>query len=155
MIAKVIISCLISIEGIQQLTELDERHKIFAQARDYADSIDKPLLVVGCPKHSFSHPCGDVTIDIDPPAQTLCDMTIADIRDIPFPSHYFGAAFVSHVLEHLPTIGDAIQALGELHRVADRVFIVSPHKSSLMAWLNPDHYLWVIPEGDDFLIEQR
>ena len=50
-------------EGVIQLNELQERHQIFAQARGYADSVGKPLLVVGTPKHGFSHPYGDVTID--------------------------------------------------------------------------------------------
>lgn len=143
-------------EGIQQLIEVEERHAIFDQARDYADTVGKPLLVVGTPKSFFrNHPCGDVTIDIDPNIESDCEVELADVRNIPYPNHYFGAAFCSHVLEHLSSIGDAIRALGEMERVADRVFTVSPHKSSIMAWIHPDHHLWVTPSGDGYIIEQR
>lgn len=143
-------------EGIQQVIEVQERRQIFEQARSYADVVGKPLLVVGTPKSfSHNHPCGDVTIDIDPSIPTECEVEIADVRAIPYPDHYFGAAFCSHVLEHLPTIEDAMKALDEMERVANRVFTVSPHKSSLAAWLNSDHHLWVIPSGDGYIIEQR
>lgn len=141
-------------EGVLQLTELNERHQIFNQARDYADSVGKPMLVVGAPKWQFSHPYGDVTIDINP-CFASGSVEIADVREIPYGNNYFGAAHVSHVLEHLPAIEDAFQALDELERVADRVFVVSPHKTSLMAQIHPDHHLWVTPSGDGYIIEQR
>jgi len=142
-------------EGFLQMTELKERRQIFNQARDYADSIGKPLLVVGTPKWGFNHPCGDVTIDIQPGLGRFCEVEIADVRDIPYPDNSFGAAYCSHVLEHLNTIEDAFQALDELERVADRVFTVSPHKTSLMAQLYPCHHLWVTPSGDGYILEQR
>lgn len=142
-------------EGFQQSIELEERRQVFNQARDYADSVGKPLLVVGSPKFRFNHPCGDVTIDISPEMAKFCDGLVADIREIPYPSGYFGAAFASHVVEHLATIEDAKAAFDEMERVADRVFIVSPHKSSLMAWIHPGHHLWVTPSGDGYIIEQR
>lgn len=144
---------------IQQLAvnmmELYERHSVFRYARDYADSTGKPLLVVGGPKWSFSHSCGDTTIDIDPNLNSVCDYEVADIRAIPYPDGYFGAAYASHVLEHLPTLADGEKALRELHRVADKVFIVSPHKTSIIAWLHPDHHLWVKHAGDTIVLEQR
>lgn len=140
-------------EGFIQLNELDERHRIFRQAKGYANSVGKPLLVVGTPKHSFSHPCGDVTIDVA--AGQACDVEIADVRNIPYPNNYFGACYCSHVLEHLPTIRDAFTALSEMYRVADRVFTVSPHKTSLIAQLVSGHHLWITPSGDGYIIEQR
>jgi hypothetical protein len=142
-------------EGIQQGIELNERRQVFKQARDYANSVGKPLLVIGAPKLRFNHPCGDVTIDISPEMAKFCNGLVADIREIPYPSGYFGAAFASHVVEHLATIEDAKAAFDEMERVADRVFIVSPHKSSLMAWIHPGHHLWVLPSGDGYIIEQR
>lgn len=143
-------------EGLVQLTEVQERHQVYQQARDYADSVGKRLLVVGTPKSLFqNHPCGDVTIDIDPTIVTDCEVEVADVRSIPYPNHYFGAAFCSHVLEHLPTVEDAVKALDEMERVADKVFTVSPHKSSIMAWIHPEHHLWLIPTGDGYIIEQR
>lgn len=142
-------------EGFQQVRELDERHKIFQQSRECADTLGKPLLVVGAPKHQFTHPCGDVTMDISPYRASECGGVVADVRDIPYTDRYFGAAFCSHVLEHLPTVDDAYTALDELHRVADYVFVVSPHKASVIARLIPSHHLWITASGDGFIIEQR
>jgi len=155
---KLLLASVVSIavqQGIQQRFEVQERRQVFKQARDYADSVGKPLLVVGSPKFRYNHPCGDVTIDISPEMAKFCDGLVADIREIPYPNGYFGAAFASHVVEHLAMIEDAKVALDEMYRVADRVFIVSPRKSSLMAWVNPGHHLWVIPSGDGYVIEQR
>lgn len=140
---------------MEHLRELDQRRVDFQQARDYSDSVGKPLLVVGTPKFVFNHPCGDVTIDINPDVAKWCDTEIADVRAIPYPDQYFGAAFISHVLEHLPTVQDAYDALEELHRVAEKVFVVSPSKLILVAWLHPEHHLWVTPDGEGFIIEQR
>lgn len=142
-------------EGIIQVDEFMERRRVFQQARDYADKVDKPLLVVGAPLFGINHPCGDVTIDISPEKAAMCDGEVADIRDIPYPGGYFGAAFASHVLEHLETIEDAQIAISELHRVADRVFIVLPSQSSISAWLYPEHHLWLTPANGSFIIEQR
>lgn len=142
-------------QAIQHVREVQERRNTFIQARNYADSIGKPLLVVGTPTFVFNHPCGDVTIDIAPSKAKWCNTEIADVRAIPYPDQHFGSAFASHVLEHLPTVEDAYKALDELHRVANEVFVASPSKLSLPAWLHPDHHLWVTADGDDFIIEQR
>lgn len=158
-IARFALFCLTGLavkEGTQQLVELDERRNVFRQAREYADSVGKPLLVVGAPRSLWNmHPGGDVTIDIDPNVKTNYDVQVADVRSIPYTNKYFGSAFVSHVLEHLPTVDDACQALDELYRVAYKVFVVSPHKTSIIAQLYTGHHLWVTPSGDGYIIEQR
>ena len=147
---------MVGIQSMVSISEIAQRQRAFRQARDYADSLGKPLLVVGTPKGGWLfHPCGDVTIDINPSMRRYCNTEIADIRTIPYADQYFGAAFVSHVLEHLPTVTDACLALDELYRVAEEVFVVCPHKISLTAWIHPDHHLWVTPNGDGFIIEQR
>ena len=137
------------------LAGIKERHTIYQQARQFADETGKPLLVVGAPKLLLFHGCGDITIDIDPNLGTPCDVELADVRQIPYPDGYFGAAFVSHVLEHLATIEDAEDALNELHRVADKVFVASPSKFSMIAWIHPGHHLWVTSSGDGYMLEQR
>lgn len=143
-------------EGAQLIYELRERREVFAQARAYADSVGKPLLVVGAPKRAYkNHPCGDVTIDNSPDVLASCPYEIADVRNIPYPDKYFGTSFCSHVLEHLATIGDARRALAEMERVSDKVFVVSPHKESLAAWLHPEHHLWLDENDKEFIIEQR
>ncbi len=143
-------------EGIHFSEDLKERREVYALARAYADERRKPLLVVGAPKLNFNHPCGDITIDIDPTWLKYCpNGEIADVRDIPYPDKYFGASYCSHVLEHLFTVDDCYQALSELDRVSDGVFIVVPDKSSIAAWFWPGHHLWVIPNENGVVIEQR
>lgn len=152
---KIILGSLIVYEGFQGILAIKERQRVFKQARAYADNVGKPLLVVGTPKWGFNHPCGDVTIDIQTGLGKACNVEMADVRNIPYPSYYFGAAYCSHVLEHLPTIKDAVQALNEMERVSNKVFVVSPDKSSLLAQLWHGHHLWVIPTDDGYIIEQR
>lgn len=142
-------------EGIQQVSEIEERRQVFDEAREYADCLGKPLLVVGAAKFNFTHPPGDVTIDISPNVPGAPAYDVADVRSIPYPAKYFGAAYVSHVLEHLPTVEDARTAFDELQRVADSVFLVVPHKSSILAWLHPEHHLWITSSNGGYIIEQR
>ena len=138
-----------------QIAEVNERKAVWLQAREYADHVGKPMLVVGAPKKYFNnHQGGDVTIDLDPNINALCDYEIADVRDLPYSNKQFGSAFCSHVLEHL-TADDAVQALREMHRVADKTFVVSPHRISLFAKLHPEHRSWIIATGDGYIIEDR
>ena len=69
---------------------------------------------------------------------------VADVRDIPFPTGYFGAALISHVLEHLETAQDAVRAVSELRRVADHVEVVGPHRFSVAGMVAKGHRLWVL-----------
>jgi len=111
---------------------------------------DKPVLVVGAPQAPppIGHPPGDVTIDIDPRAVENCPGgEIADVRDIPYQDNYFSVAFVSHVIEHLPSTQDAERAMYELRRVADHVVIVSPHTYDIVNLIHPGHHLIVEPAG--------
>jgi len=112
----------------------------YAAASAYAESVNKPLLKVGGP------------YGLDPG-----NVVAADIKDLPYyPDKTFGAAFCSHILEHLPTINDAMLAINELNRVAERVYIVSFPKNNLIARLIADQHVWIteFPNGD-ILLEQR
>ena len=60
----------------------------------------------------------------------------ASVDNIPFPDKHFGAAFCSHVLEHVP---DWKAAARELDRVADKVFIIVPKPIWMQTWLHPKH----------------
>lgn len=139
------------------LADLRRRREAYAEARIFSDQVSKPLLVVGAPLFGFSHPCGDVTIDLNPQRLRFCPTggQVADVRAIPYPDKYFGAAHCSHVLEHLHTVEDAERALSELNRVADKVWVVSPSKLSLIAWIYAQHHLWVTEKDGHFIIEQR
>lgn len=107
--------------------EFVDRWKKFRQAKAYAEAVGKPLLVVGRPgnNHIKVYTGGDVTIDLDPRVLKDCPQggCVADVCCIPFPDGHFGAVFVSFVLDYLPSVDDFEKALGELSRVADKVFI--------------------------------
>jgi len=80
---------------------------------------------------------------------------ITNIVHIPFSDKSFGATFASHLLEHLPTADDANEALAELNRVAEAVFIVCPSRQSVVAWLISGHHLWIWQRGNRTYIRQR
>lgn len=142
-----------------------ERHRKARLAREAAGVAGKPLLVVGGPwgtnplRRVFrvpSHECGDICLDINPAACEGCPALVeADIRQIPFGDGHFGAALASHVLEHLPTVEDCEQAIRELYRVADQVFVASPSKAHILSWLHPGHHLWIRQEEDGIFVESR
>lgn len=123
------------------------------------------MLVAGGPwgghslRHHFNLPAhkeGDVSIDIRASAvRDWPNGIVADVTYLPFPDKTFGAAFASHLLEHLPDIGLAKQALGELSRVADEVFIAYPSRQSLPAWLIRDHHLWIWQKDGIAYLKQR
>jgi len=130
-----------------------------------ARKMGKPLLVAGGPWSDRgvrrwlkmpAHGGGDVCLDIQRRAFEghPCGV-IADITRIPFCDKAFGAVFVSHVLEHLPSTYYADRALNELDRVAEGVFLVYPSRQSIGAWLHPGHHLWVWQKGNTIYIEQR
>jgi SAM-dependent methyltransferase len=144
------------------LTQVRERNDKYALAWHIAREAGKPMLVVGGPYGSpiagglfnlKAHGCGDVCLDIDPRACQGCQTVVADVRDIPFSDRYFGSALASHVIEHLPAIDDAVQAINELYRVADEVFIASPRKDSIIAWLVPSHHLWIRQDDEGIWLE--
>ena len=117
-----------------EVIESNERQKTYSQARMTADSLGKPLLVVGVPKRlREAHPGGDVTIDSDLNVDAAMPYQVADVRNIPYSVKYFGAAFISHVLEHMDTPEDVKLAVDEMYRVADAVFVAGPHKNSIIA----------------------
>lgn len=140
-----------------------ERERKYAAAEEAARSRGKPLLVVGGPLGSSplrwmflpmrAHGCGDVCLDLSAESCRGCPTTIADVRSIPYEDGYFGAALASHVLEHLPTVDDAVKAVEELYRVADEVFVASPSKLSIAVWFHPGHHLWVKQDERGISIE--
>jgi len=145
--------------------ETMDKNRKYKAARDTAQKSGKQLLVVGGPwgtrlgRRFFKKPAhgtGDVCLDIDGRALTghPCPV-IASATHIPFADKTFGAVFMSHVLEHLPTTADARLALEEMQRVADEVHIVYPSRQSIGGWLTPGHQLWVWQEGNKVFLKQR
>ena len=164
----VIVALLIA-AGVWQLiilrNENRDKSKKYAAACAQCENCGKPLLVVGGPwgvrrtrrwLNRPAHGSGDVCLDID--ARALLGHhtpVVASVTHIPFADKSFGAVFVSHVLEHLPTTDEAKQALEELNRVAEKVYTVYPSRSSIGGWLTPGHHLWVWQEGTKTFFKQR
>ena len=147
------------------LGEIRDKNKKYKAASAYARERGKPLLVAGGPWSTKptrrllkmpAHGNGDVCLDIDRRAIEghHCGV-IANVTHIPFSDKSFGAAFASHLLEHLPTTDDARKALAELNRVAEAVFIVYPSRQSITGWVIPDHHLWVWQKGNTTYLKQR
>jgi hypothetical protein len=142
-----------------------------AKSRQYkaacacAQEKGKPLLVAGGPwgvtrtrrrLNRPAHGYGDVCLDID--RRALGDHprgVVANVTHIPFADKSFGAVFASHLLEHLPTVDAASQALDELNRVAEAVYIVYPSRQSVVGWAIPDHHLWVWQKDSTTYLRQR
>ncbi len=90
-----------------------------AQAREFARSVNKPVLNVGCcgigigglpQQDPRVRSAGDVNVDMRHEAVEIIDGAVhmpGDINHLPFPDRSFGAAIASHILEHL----DAVAAL--------------------------------------------
>jgi len=145
-----------------EISQKDHRYKA---AVEQCRKLGKPLLVAGGPWSNRgirkklnmpAHGGGDVCLDIDCRAFAghPCGL-IADVTQIPFSNKTFGAAFASHLLEHLPSVYSANQALDELSRVSDSVFLVHPSRQSIGAWLHRGHHLWVWQKGNTVYLKQR
>jgi len=147
------------------LGEIRDKNKKYKAAKAYALDRNKPLVVAGGPwgnkriRHWLNMPAhsnGDVCLDID--RQAISDHpkgVIANVTHIPFADKSFGAAFASHLLEHLPTTGEAKKALAELNRIAEAVFIAYPSRQSIANWVIPDHHLWVWQKSNITYLKQR
>jgi len=141
-----------------QSVELEERLKLYSQAKEYARARGKPILIIGRPKGK--HPCGelsegDICLDIDPKVCEECPNCFvgnAEQLSLYFPRKYFACTVFMHSLEHMD---NPIQALTEAEYVSDRIYIAAPRKSSIPAIIHPDHKWWVWVEGNDVYLQSR
>jgi len=130
---------------------------IARQARRVADLRGKPLLNVGAgtPKSSLRVAIfgptswGDVNVDIAATKQwdgklRGGDVVYGDVHRLPFPPRTFGAAIASHVIEH---VDNPRQAVRELLRVADEVFIIWPLSAAPHTWIHPGHQWYRRQDG--------
>ena len=142
---------------VTSVDQQNERNLKYAQGLAESRARGKPFLVVGRPKGGHAHGCGDICLDIDPRVAQECPVVkVADVRSIPLADGFAGAAFASHVLEHLPSVEDAMLAWRELHRVADVVLVAGPRPLNPIARMVPDHSLWCYQRRDGSLyIEHR
>jgi hypothetical protein len=145
--------------------EICQKDRTYKAALECARRKGKPLLVAGGPWSNKgirqklnmpAHGGGDVCLDINPRAFGAHPRgLVADVAQIPFFDKTFGAVFASHLLEHLPSVRSASQALDELNRVSEAVFLVYPSRQSVGAWFHRDHHLWVWQEGKLIYIRPR
>ena len=119
-----------------------ERRGEYRAAKAAAELRGKPLLVVGNPHGQYG--CGDVVLDLESSPECP-DQVIGSVENMPFEDKQFGAAFVSHVVEHacFPQ-----QALDECLRVADEVFVTYPWWWRLTTLVTPGH-AWIITKRED------
>jgi SAM-dependent methyltransferase len=122
--------------------------RVAEQARLAALRRGKPLLNIGAGTSTTSVRAavfgptlwGDTNCDLA--GQGSCDVATrvcpCDAHSLPFGDKQFGAAIASHVLEH---VEDPQRALGEMHRVADEVFVITPKWWAAHTWMHPGH-LW-------------
>ena len=128
--------------------------RVAQQAIRYARKRRKPVLNVGAgtPGSSLRVALlgptlwGDVNLDLAAPKRNPGPdhVSFGDIHSIPYPDKYFGAVVASHVLEH---VDDPMGALGELHRVADKVFAITPKWWAPHTWCYTDHQWYVTETG--------
>jgi hypothetical protein len=138
--------------------EIRDKVRKYEAARALAFSKNKPLLVAGGPWGNRglrrllrwpAHGGGDVCLDIERSAIAgHPNAVVASVTHIPFLDKRFGAAFASHLLEHLPSAASAKEALAELNRVSEAVFIAYPSRQSIGGRITPGHKLWVWQKGD-------
>ncbi len=123
------------------------RWKRYRDARSFAATKGKPLLVIGRPGSPLRvYGCGDVCIDLDRRVTTDCPECglVTDVRHIPFGDKHFGAVFCSHILEYLPGVAEAQQAVAEMRRVADGVFLCYTLECNILwRWFSVAQRLWV------------
>jgi len=129
-------------EGIFFVKGLSENHSSYNKARQYCDSVGKPLLRIGLHRAPWEPPNGDYTLDIDPIVQQVPGGVWGDERQMPFTDKQFGCCFNENTLEHLHTANDVQLAVNECVRVADFTILIFPDPRRIHStFMCPDHNL--------------
>ena len=117
------------------------------EAKAHADRLGKPFGDIGCgtaessARVAFFGPTAvdaDVSCDPSAPKSTACGpghVCFCNAYDLSqFPDRYFGAVLASHFLANLERPQDALR---ELLRVSDRVYVVLPKWWAPGSWFSP------------------
>ncbi|MCS7079868.1 MAG: class I SAM-dependent methyltransferase [Chloracidobacterium sp.] len=100
-----------------------------------ADGRTPRVLDVGCGQRKQPGAVGLDRIPL-PGVDVVHDL---DARPYPFPDNTFDEIYARHVIEHVASVPEF---LAELHRIAApgaRLYIATPHYSSLGSWNDPTH----------------
>ncbi len=126
---------------LNQVYNIVEKNTVSLRAREYADSLGLPVLDFGC----GIDPRGDYNVDIThrPVASNFTLIQSFEKSYLPFPDKFFGSALCFHVLEH---VNDPQHTLDELSRVAERVFVITPHPFFWRTWIHGGHK-WIFING--------
>jgi hypothetical protein len=128
------------------------RYPALKAAREYANSVGKPMLNVGAGTWTswLTGPLlgGDVNCDISASVTEACgrdSVCYCDATDLSnYPDKHFGSLVALHILEHLD---DPDATLKEWERVADRLYVIVPRWWSALAFTHPGH-MWYFCEGN-------
>jgi SAM-dependent methyltransferase len=124
-----VILIVVVVETLIMIQDAHLRITRLRQAHEYALQAGKGVLNISCGHTNYGH--------------VNCDIADREVPNfvkavpgepLPFPDKHFAAAYSAHTLEHVDSVE---QFLGELHRVADRVYLIYPLADLL--WWNPDH----------------
>jgi len=129
--------------GIVSLYEYDRKKtQYYNEALNHCRAVGKPLLNAGC---GFNpNYIGDINYDLIPKEKALLpNYQEGNVENMPFGDKQFGAVICYDTIEH---VDNPKQALAELQRVADKVYIVSPHFWDFLAVFYSTHKWWYYPE---------
>ena len=129
---------------IENLFKIGERRHAFKKARQYATTVNKPVLNYGCEDTAF----GDINVDISAHIVPNFVQIEPSPAPTPFKDKQFAAVVCCHVIEHVP---DPDSLMQELDRIADQVYMLAPNPIFLWTWIWPEHE-WVFIRGRQFRI---
>lgn len=135
------------VEGVALFGRVIGRRDLFVRARDRADAIRRPLVVVGAPDWSGNHPCGDVCVDAH--GCPDCGARPADVErvgGIPLGKDS-AVVFVSRVFERSRDIDAAWREVERVGGSMDNIFV--SHVQPWASWTSVAHpdIRWVVLEA--------
>ena len=135
------------LEGIGYANRYLARGNIYAIAKERADEIQRPLIVVGSPNAATGgYPCGDLCVDLA--GCSRCGEPPIDARKIPAKDDS-AVVFISCTLEYIPEIREAWKEILRVAGSVDNIFVVAVQNWTLTASAYPNSQ-WIIEAAPPF-----